>query len=75
MQRGTAACLLLRVVGTRKSEMVDHRLCPLHLQGLGAGKKQQYQAANAAVLAPSLLQGSWDSSEGVLLTAAGSRHA
>lgn len=31
--------------------MVDHRLWPLHLQGLGAGEKQQYGAANTAVLA------------------------
>ena len=55
--------------------MVDHRLWPLHLQGLGAGGKQQHHAANAVVLASSLLQGRWDSSPGVLLTAAGSLRA
>lgn len=57
MQHGIAACLLLRVIGTGNDETVDHRLCPLHRQGLGAGEKQHYHAASAAVLAPSLLQG------------------
>ena len=42
-------------MGTRKSEMVDHKLWPLLLQGLGAGKKQQYSTANAAV--PALATG------------------